>query len=84
MISSDQYVSSVPGRLPNTYEKETASNKYMGGTIFIVSAAPNETWFLINVNPDASSMKIAPPIYLLAAVSFPYVFGSQPGTELTY
>ena len=39
MISSDQYVSSVPGRLPNTYGKETAANKYMGGTIFIDEAS---------------------------------------------
>ena len=39
MISSDQYMSSVPGQLPNTYGKESAANKYMGGTIFIDEAS---------------------------------------------
>ena len=39
MISSDQFVSSVPGRLPNTYGRERDSEKFVGGTIFIDEAS---------------------------------------------
>ena len=39
MISSDQFVSSLPGRLPNTYGREKDSEKYVGGTIFIDEAS---------------------------------------------
>ena len=39
MVSSDQFVSSVPGRLPNTYGREKESEKYVGGTIFIDEAS---------------------------------------------
>ena len=39
MVSSDQFVSSLPGRLPNTYGKEAESEKYVGGTIFIDEAS---------------------------------------------
>ena len=39
MVSSDQFVSSLPGRLPNTYGKEKESEKYVGGTIFIDEAS---------------------------------------------
>ena len=39
MVSSDQFVSSLPGRLPNTYGKEQESEKYVGGTIFIDEAS---------------------------------------------
>ena len=37
-VSTDQFVSSLPGRLPNTYGKEKDSEKYVGGTIFIDKA----------------------------------------------
>ncbi|KAG7370589.1 reverse transcriptase RNA-dependent DNA polymerase [Nitzschia inconspicua] len=43
---SDQYVSSVPGRLPNTAGKEPSKDKYHGGTIFVDHA----TSFLYLVN----------------------------------
>ena len=39
MISSDQFVSSLPGRLPNTYGKEKVSEKFVGGTVFIDEAS---------------------------------------------
>ena len=39
MVSSDQYVSSIPGRLPNTYGKEKDHEKYVGGTIFVEEAS---------------------------------------------
>ena len=39
MISSDQYICSTPGRLPQTYGKESESSKYIGGTIFIDEAS---------------------------------------------
>ena len=39
MVSSDQFISSVPGRLPNTYGRETDSQKYVGGTVFIDEAS---------------------------------------------
>ena len=39
MISSDQFVSSLPGRLPNTYGKEKEKDKYTGGTVFIDEAS---------------------------------------------
>ena len=32
MISSDQFVSSISGRLPNTYGRERKSDQYIGGT----------------------------------------------------
>ena len=35
MVSSDQYVSAVPGRLPHTFGKERDHEKYVGGTIFV-------------------------------------------------
>lgn len=34
-VSMDQYLSTVPGRLPNTQGKEKKEHKYCGGTIFI-------------------------------------------------
>ena len=34
-VSGDQYMSSQPGRLPNTYGKEQMSNKYNGGTMLV-------------------------------------------------
>ena len=39
MISSNQFVSSLPGRLPNTYGKENEKDKYTGGTVFIDEAS---------------------------------------------
>ncbi|KAG7369081.1 reverse transcriptase RNA-dependent DNA polymerase [Nitzschia inconspicua] len=45
-ISVDQYVSSVPGRLPHTAGKESLKDKYHGGTIFVDHA----TSFLFLVN----------------------------------
>ena len=39
MISSDQFVSSVPDWLPNTYGREKQSEKFVGGTIFIDEAS---------------------------------------------
>jgi hypothetical protein len=33
-VSCDQYITSVPGRLPDTYGKESVKEKYRGGTIF--------------------------------------------------
>jgi hypothetical protein len=33
-VSCDQYITSVPGRLPDTYGKESNKEKYRGGTIF--------------------------------------------------
>ncbi len=39
MISTDQFVSSVPGRLPNTYGREREQDKYSGGTIFVDNAS---------------------------------------------
>ena len=38
-VSTDQYVSSVAGRLPNTYGKERESEKYVGGTLFTDEAS---------------------------------------------
>ena len=34
-VSGDQYLSSTPGRLPNTYGKEQDASRYNGGTIFV-------------------------------------------------
>jgi hypothetical protein len=34
MVSIDQYISAVPGRLPHTKGKEAKKDKYNGGTIF--------------------------------------------------
>jgi hypothetical protein len=34
-VSVDQYMSSVPGRLPHTHGKEKKEDKYTGGTLFI-------------------------------------------------
>ena len=39
MVSSDQFVSSLKGRLPNTYGKENESEKFVGGTIYIDEAS---------------------------------------------
>jgi hypothetical protein len=39
MISSDQFVSSLKGRLPNTYGKENDNEKLVGGTIYIDEAS---------------------------------------------
>jgi hypothetical protein len=38
-VSVDQYVSSVPGRLPHTAGKEKPNEKYNGGTIFVDHAS---------------------------------------------
>jgi hypothetical protein len=38
-VSVDQYVSSVPGRLPNTMGKESSKLKYNGGTMFVDHAS---------------------------------------------
>jgi hypothetical protein len=45
-VSVDQYVSSVPGRLPNTMGKEPSKLKYHGGTIFVDHAS--SFIFLVN------------------------------------
>jgi hypothetical protein len=37
-VSLDQYVSSVPGRLAHTYDKENKLEKLTGGTIFVDNA----------------------------------------------
>ena len=34
-VSGDQYMSSQPGRLPNTYGREQLGNKYNGGTMLV-------------------------------------------------
>jgi hypothetical protein len=34
-VSVDQYISGLPGRLPNTYGKEPAKDRYHGGTLFV-------------------------------------------------
>ena len=39
MVSTDQFVSSLPGRLPNTYGRERESDKYVGGTVFVDEAS---------------------------------------------
>ncbi len=39
MVSSDQFICSTPGRLPQTYGKESENSKYIGGTIFIDEAS---------------------------------------------
>ena len=39
MISTDQFVSSVPGQLPNTYGCEREQDRYSGGTIFVDEAS---------------------------------------------
>ena len=33
-VSTDQWVSKIPGRLPNTYGREQEHNRYHGGTLF--------------------------------------------------
>jgi hypothetical protein len=38
-ISMDQYLSALPGRLPHTKGKESSSNQYTGGTIFVDHAS---------------------------------------------
>jgi hypothetical protein len=38
-VRVDQYVSSVPGRLPNTMGKDPSKLKYHGGTIFVDHAS---------------------------------------------
>ena len=38
-ISGDHYMSSTPGRLPNTYGKEQESARYTGGTIWVDHAS---------------------------------------------
>jgi hypothetical protein len=38
-VSVNQYVSSVPGRLPHTAGKEKPNEKYNGGTIFVDHAS---------------------------------------------
>jgi hypothetical protein len=45
-VSMDQYVSSVPGRLPHTMGKEAPKLKYHGGTIFVDHAS--SFIFLVN------------------------------------
>jgi hypothetical protein len=39
VISSDQFVSSLKGRLPHTYGKENENDKFVGGTIFVDEAS---------------------------------------------
>ncbi len=39
MVSTDQFVSSLPGRLPTSYGRERESDKYVGGTIFVDEAS---------------------------------------------
>jgi hypothetical protein len=39
MVSTDQYVSKQLGRLPHTRGKESANEKYHGGTIFVDEAS---------------------------------------------
>ena len=39
VISSDQFVSSLKGRLPHTFGKEREEEKYVGGTIFVDDAS---------------------------------------------
>ena len=39
LVSTDQFVSSVPGRLPHTFGKEKSHEKYTGGTIFVDEAS---------------------------------------------
>jgi hypothetical protein len=34
-VSMDQYISALPGRLPNTKGKESLSDRYKGGTMFV-------------------------------------------------
>ena len=38
-VSIDQYMSALPGRLPNTKGKEPKKDKYVGGTIFVDHAS---------------------------------------------
>jgi hypothetical protein len=38
-VSLDQYISSLPGRLPHTKGKEAKKDKYTGGTIFVDHAS---------------------------------------------
>jgi hypothetical protein len=45
-ISTDQFVSSLPGRLPHTYGKEKSHEQYCGGTMFIDEAS--EFFFVQN------------------------------------
>lgn len=39
MVSIDQYISSIPGRLPNTRGKESKKEKFIGGTLFVDHAS---------------------------------------------
>jgi hypothetical protein len=39
MVSIDQYVSTMPGRLPKTFGKEPKKDKYTGGTLFVDHAS---------------------------------------------
>ena len=39
IVSTDQFVSSVRGRLPHTFGKEHSNEKYQGGTIFVDEAS---------------------------------------------
>ena len=39
MVSSDQFVTFLPGRLPNTFGRENVKDKYTGGTVFIDEAS---------------------------------------------
>jgi hypothetical protein len=39
MVSVDQYISALPGRLPSPKGKEAKKDKYCGGTIFVDHAA---------------------------------------------
>ena len=38
-VSTDQFVSSPPGRLTHTYGKESTEKQYSGGTVFIDEAS---------------------------------------------
>jgi hypothetical protein len=43
MVSIDQYISAIPGRLEHTRGKETKKEKYVGGTIFCDSLRAGDT-----------------------------------------
>ena len=39
MVSSDQFVSSLPSRLPHTFGRESEKDQYSGGTVFVDEAS---------------------------------------------
>ena len=38
-VSVDQFVATVPGRLPHTFGKEKGVDRYTGGTLFVDHAS---------------------------------------------